>query len=272
MSSKYTYEHPFLEGNTLERTFKKIEDEYSPLIRDVVSVLDNGDVKKVKALIEGVMPIIMLFYYRSGASLYEFSDNHDFGKESAINSMLNRIANKRYLDKLASTIINDYSFVVLKSSEKKLALSDQYISTASLNCKGKIANFSNRTIGFSNCLIMIPISAKYYIAYYHGNFSLSKPVIADTIYDLSAIDTLNINKVILRNSYNKCIAMHKEDLEEIEPFRSTTCGTTGTIMQYDDGSFHSYTLKKEASRSLRHRRKLPFSAGRPSSLQALQDH
>lgn len=247
-----------------------------------VSILATGNLCSVtmyhlfsitSAFINIMNPIRTLKFDRhSGASLYEFSDNHDFGKESAINSMLNRIANKRHLDKLASTIINDYSFVVLKSSEKKLALSDQYISTASLNCKGKIANFSNRTIGFSNCLIMIPISAKYYIAYYHGNFSLSKPVIADTIYDLSAIDTLNINKVILRNSYNKCIAMHKEDLEEIEPFRSTICGTTGTIMQYDDGSFHSYTLKKEASRSLRHRRKLPFSAGRPSSLQALQDH
>lgn len=245
MSSKYTYEHPFLEGNTLEKAFKNIEDEYSPLIRDVVSALDNSDVEKAKALIESAMPLVMLFYYRSGASLYEFSDNNDFSKESVINRMLSRIADRRHLDKLASTIINDYSFIVLKSSEEKLALSDQYISTASLNCKGKIANFSNRTIGFSNCLIMIPISAKYYIVYFHGDFSLSKPVVPNTIYELNPVDTLSINKVIVRNSYNKCIAMHQEELEEIQKFRSTTCGTTGTIMQYDDGSFRSYTLKKE---------------------------
>lgn len=245
MSSKYTYEHPFLEGNRLEKAFKNIEDEYSPLIRDVVSALDNSDIEKAKALIESAMPLVMLFYYRSGASLYEFSDNHDFGQESVINRMLDRIADRRHLDKLAATIINDYSFIVLKSSEEKLALSDQYISTASLNCKGKIANFSNRTIGFSNSLIMIPISAKYYIVYFHGDFSLSKPVVPNTIYELTPADTLSINKAIIRNSYNKCIAMHKEELEDIQKFRSTTCGTTGTIMQYNDGFFRSYTLKKE---------------------------
>ena len=245
MSSKYTYEHPFLEGNTLERAFKKIEDEYSPLVRDIAVALDKDDVPMAKALIESAMPLVMLFYYRSGASLYEFSDNNDFGKESVLNRMLSRITDRRHLDKLAATIINDYSFCVLKSSEGKLALSDQYISTASLNCKGKIANFSNRTIGFSNCLIMIPISAKYYIVYFHGDLSLSRPVIANAIYELTPADTLSINKVIVRNSYNKCIAMHKEELEEVQHFRSTTCGTTGTIMKYDDGSYKSYTLKKE---------------------------
>lgn len=212
MSSKYTYEHPLLAGNTLEKAFKTVEDEYIPLVKDIVAALENNDIKTAKTIVKAILPLVLLFYYRSGATLLEFSDHNNFDKESVLNNMLKRILDRKYLDRLAATIINDYTFVALKSAEERLILSDQYVSTASLNCKGKIANFSNRTIGFSNCMILVPLSAKYYILFYNGSFSMNKPVIADTIYDLDATDLQSINKVILRNSYNKCLAMHKECL------------------------------------------------------------
>lgn len=245
MSSKYTYEHPLLEGNTLEKAFKTVEDEYIPMVKDIVATLDNGDITAAKALVEAALPLVLLFYYRSGAALCEFSDHNDFGRESVINNMLKRILDRRYLHKLASTIIHDYSFFVIRSSDEKLALSDQYVSTASLNCKGKIANFSNRTIGFSNCLILIPLSAKYYVVYYNGSLSLSKPIPLDTIYELEVADIFAINRVIVQNSYNKCIAMHKEELAEVQDFKTTVCGPVGTIMKYQDGTYKSYTVKKE---------------------------
>lgn len=245
MSDTYTYEHPFLPGNALENAFKTIEDKYIPQMTGVVNILDSEDVVTARKRVEELLEYILLFYYRSGAVLYEFSDNNEFEKAEVIENLLKRIMDLTYLNRLARTIINDYKFVVVKSSESKLLLSDQYVSTASLNCKGKIANYANRTIGFSNCLIMIPLSAKYYIAYYNGSFPLSKVIDSNKIYELTESDLLNLNKVIIRNSYRKCIAMHQDELETVKGYKSTTYGPTGTIMKYSDGSFHSYTVKKE---------------------------
>lgn len=245
MSSKYTYEHPLLAGNTLEKAFKTVEDEYIPLVKEVVAALENNDINTAKTIVKSILPLVLLFYYRSGATLLEFSDHNNFDKESVLNNMLKRILDRKYLDRLAATIINDYAFVALKSVEERFILSDQYVSTASLNCKGKIANFSNRTIGFSNCMILVPLSAKYYILFYNGSLSMNNPVIADTIYDLDATDLQSINKVILRNSYNKCLAMHKEELEAIKDFKAKTYGPSGTIMKYENGTMKSYTVKKE---------------------------
>lgn len=245
MSDTYTYEHPFLPGNALENAFKTIEDKYIPQMTGIVNMLDSEDVLTAKKRIEELLEYILLFYYRSGAVLYEFSDNNEFEKAEVIENLLKRITDLTYLNRLARTIINDYKFVVVKSSESKLLLSDQYVSTASLNCKGKIANYANRTIGFSNCLIMIPLSAKYYIVYYNGSFPLSKAIDSNKIYELTEMDLFNLNKVIIRNSYRKCVAMHQDELETVKEYKSATYGPTGTIMKYSDGSFHSYTVKKE---------------------------
>ena len=245
MSDKYTYEHPFLSGNALENAFKKLEDEYIPKMTSIIDVLDGGDVASAKKQIEDLLENILLFYYRSGAILYEFSDNNEFEKTEVIESLLERITDLRYLNRLAQTIINDYKFVVVRSSESKLLLSDQYVSTASLNCKGKIANYSNRTIGFSDCLIMIPLSAMYYVLYYNGSLPLSKIINSNKVYELTRKDLLGLNKVIFRNSYRKCISMHQNELETVKEYKSKTYGTSGTIMSYGDGSFRSYTVKKE---------------------------
>lgn len=245
MSSKYTYEHPLLAGNTLEKAFKTVEDEYIPLVKEIVEALEKNDIRSAKNLVERVLPLVLLFYYRSGATLFEFSDNNDFSKEDVINNMLKRILDRRYLDKLASTIRNDYTFFVIRSSDENLILSDQYLSTASLNCKGKIANFANRAIGFADCLILIPLSSKYYICYYNGHLELAHPVLDDMVYDVLGADLIAFNKVIVRNSYNKCIAMHKEELEDVREYKSKSCSTSGTIMKFEDGTYRSYTVKKE---------------------------
>ncbi len=245
MSDKLTYEHPFLPGNTLENTFKKIEDKYIPRIKSIVDLLENGKIDVARKEIETLLEYILLFYYRSGAILYEFSDNNEFDKPSVIENMLKRISDARYLTRLANTIISDYTFVVLKSENGEFLLSDQYVSTASLNCKGMITNFSNRTIGFADCLILIPLSSKYYVAYYNGSFPLSKPINSDKIYELTKLDLLNLNKVIIRNSYRKCIAMHRDELESVKEYKSSICGTVGTIIKYSNGSYRSYTIKKE---------------------------
>lgn len=245
MSDKYTYEHPFLEGNALENAFKGLEDVYIPKIKEIIGMLDNNCIEEAKTTIESIMKYILLFYYRSGAILCEFSDHEEFSKTEIINNMLQRIGNTRYLEKLAATIICDYHFLIVKSPGAEFALSDQYVSTASLNCKGMITNCSNRTIGFSECIILIPLSAQYYAVYYNGNFSLRQPIKNDAINILADEDVIALNRMIVRNSYNKCIAMHQRTLESVKSYKSTIAGPAGIIVKQKNGSFKSYTIKKE---------------------------
>ncbi len=54
-----------------------------------------------------------------------------------------------------------------------------------------------------------------------------------------------MKKVIVRNSYRKCIAMHQDDLEKIKPFKSKISSPRGIIMKYADGIYHSCMTKKE---------------------------
>ena len=245
MSDKYTYEHPFLEGNALENTFKGLEDVYIPRIKEILELLENNRVADAKVIIESIMKYVLLFYYRSGAILYEFSDGNDFSKEYVIDSMLGRVGDSRYLERLSATVIKDYNFLVVKAPNAELALSDQYVSTASLNCKGMITKYSNRTIGFSECLILIPLSAKYYAVYYNGGFTLSNLIHNDEIYLLDSEDVIMINKVIVRNSYRKCVAMHQNELEQVKDYKSKIVGPSGIIVKIDNGSYQSCTIKKE---------------------------
>lgn len=142
-------------------------------------------------------------------------------------------------------VINDYNFIVVQSLGEELVLSDQYVSTASLNCKGMISNLSNRTIGFSETLILIPLSAKYYAIYYNGNFTLSKSLRSGEIYLLEPQDIISLNKVIVRNSYKKCVAMHQEELENVKQYKSKVVSPSGIIIKNRDGSYKSFTIKKE---------------------------
>lgn len=245
MSDKYTYEHPFLEGNALENAFKGIEDIYIPRIKEIIEELDENSFAKAQADIESILKYILLFYYRSGAVLHEFSDNNEFTKKEVINSMLKRVGDSSYLEKLASMVINDYNFIVVQSLGEELVLSDQYVSTASLNCKGMISNLSNRTIGFSETLILIPLSAKYYAIYYNGNFTLSKSLRSGEIYLLEPQDIISLNKVIVRNSYKKCVAMHQEELQNVKQYKSKVVSPSGIIIKNRDGSYKSFTIKKE---------------------------
>lgn len=245
MSEKYTYEHPLLKVNALEDAFGQLERKYIPVMAVIVEMLDSGDIRSAKKTIEHILKYALLFYYRSGAILFELRNNGDHTKAEIVERILKLVYDDPYLDHLAKTIINDYSFMILKSPDDELALSDQYISTASLNCKGKIFNYSNRTIGFSDCLILLPLSARYYVAYYNGAFELGNACAPDDIYFLKSDDVIRINKVIIKNSYRKCIAMRPEILESIKLFRSSMCGPIGTIVKHKNGLYSTHILKKE---------------------------
>ena len=60
MSGKYTYEHPLLPDNKLENEFKRIEDVYIPIIRQIIDLLDNNEIEKAKIII---YKILLLFVF-----------------------------------------------------------------------------------------------------------------------------------------------------------------------------------------------------------------
>lgn len=245
MSGKKIYEHSALPENTLEKFFKSIEVDYIPAIKSIVALLDSNCIEDAKKAIKILLKFFLLFYYRSGAVLYELGYHNNMMQEQIVIKMLERISNFSYLNRLSKAIISDYKMVIVKNNKNGFWLSDQYISTASLDCKGKIANLSNRTIGFINTLVMLPISSKYYALFYNGRLSLNRLLHEKGIIEIDDEDLLLLNRVILRNSYRKCIAMHEGDLRDASKYKSTCDDPTNVLIRHSNESFSEFEIKKE---------------------------
>lgn len=216
MCEAFTYEHDKLPVNTIEKYLSRIEGEVATQIKKLIQAIeeikkDKGDISAVKVITEETLHDFLLFYYRSGALLTEFSS---FKKEERIPLMSEKILNHEYLDKLAGVIKDFYSFAIIESADDFL-ISDQFVSTSALRIKTQFFDLSNRHIGLNETLILIPISARYYIAYWNTkrDFFLK----ADTINVLSDEKIREINNAIINNSYVKCAGMKRERVEEALP-------------------------------------------------------
>lgn len=214
MMESYVYEHPKLETNLVEKWFQKIEDYMGPAIREIILLINNCEgsqgVSLVRERICHYLSSILVFYYRSGALLYEYSKGgiNDYDK---ILLMSQKIMNSRYIRQLRDTIVSHYDFTILKSENDGFIMSDQYVSTAALSIKNRFFRISNRHIGLRDTIILIPISSKYYVAWFTGN--APSYFTNNTIVTLSELETNQINSVIAQNSYVKCIARTRESLE-----------------------------------------------------------
>jgi uncharacterized protein YchJ len=243
MSQRDTYEHPNLEINYLEKEFGKIETYLAPAIREILSILESDfvNIDNIKNQVESNMKEFLIFYYRSGALLKEFSfDGLD--ESDKIHLMLEKIMNSKYLIELSDTIKSYYDFAVIKNEENNFILSDQYVSTSSLSIKGQYTNTSNRHIGLKDVLILIPLSSKYYVVYSNGktpNF-----IESNKVNTLTQEETNEINKTIINNSYVKCIGMNKTPLEQsLTSYNYQS--PTRSIMAYKSGVKTASLNKKE---------------------------
>ena len=80
----------------------------------------------------------MLFYYRSGAVLAEFSygiNDSEAKKRLRVRRLLEVITTRSYLKKLANSIRKGYQFSLLYSAMSQFVISDQYIATVALAYK-----------------------------------------------------------------------------------------------------------------------------------------
>lgn len=214
MSARFIYEDDNLKTNTVENFFGKIETEVVPLVKALIETVEKykkGEASflEIKNLIEDLLPTFIVFYYRSGALLTEFSS---LGSKDKIPLLSKKILNKPYIQLLAETVKRCYKFAIIESDADFL-MSDQFLSTAGLKIKSNFTNVSNRHIGMRETLILIPISSKYYAVYWHSDdrFFLKE----DSVNTLSGDDLKLVNQVIINNSYIKCISGKEGNLKAV---------------------------------------------------------
>lgn len=246
MAERFTYEHSLIEVNILEKFFSRIESYIGPAFTRIINALEKNDgsikeFKLVKSLIDKYMREYLIFYYRSGALLHEFA--HEQKKpEDRVLLLIRKLVSSDYIRRLSETVVNNYSFCLLKSNEGNFILSDQFISTAALGIKNRFANVSNRQIGLKQVIILVPISKHYYFAYFQGRSPIY--IRENKIITLNAKQLNEVNKVIINNSYIKSAAYNKDSLDtslsEFE-FRSPTTFVAG----YKSGATHGSVVKKE---------------------------
>lgn len=248
MSQNYIYEHPALEVNSLEKFFSKIEDRLISWLDNLLIVLEGeykngGDCIKYIFEIKKMMPMFLMFYFRSGALLYEYSFSSQNPKLDRVERMIFNIFDDKYIRGLCKTINDFYETAILVDEKERFLISDQYLSTVALKYKNKFSNASNRQIGMRDTMILLPLSAKYYVVFYHGR----KPdFIVRNVFNVVDRDMVNkVNSIIFQNSYVKCAGKTQEALESVKGDEITSFGPTKCIMQYKGGMIKDFIIKKE---------------------------
>lgn len=246
MSERFTYEHPALEENELEKFFQTIEDEYAPAIIETIRLielleLENGSIQAIKDYYQSFLTTAIIYYYRSGALLHEFSFETK-KREDRISMLMDKLRRAKYITQLAQTISKFYQFAIIKSTESHFLISDQYISTVALRIKSRFADISNRHMGLKDVMILIPISSSYYLVYYDGQPPYY--IYPNKVNILTPDEVLDVNKIIINNSYIKCVGREKSAVDCAAPFYTWNSPST-VIVGYNSGQHSGSTLKKE---------------------------
>ena len=248
MSQNYLYEHPKLETNYIEDGFAKFESIIFPIIDELIEKMEsnyeNGkSITEYVETIKRIIPFALLFYFRSGALLKEYSMDANEPKIIRVERMLQNILNLEYILGLTGTIWNAYECGIIVDEKERFLLSDQYVSTVALKFKNRFSNASNRQIGMIETMILIPLSSRFYIAFFSGN----KPdyIKKDQFSVLNDEEVENINDVIYQNSYVKCVGKYEDELHRVKDISVESTDPTKCIMQYSDGTIQDRILKRE---------------------------
>jgi hypothetical protein len=242
MSESYIYEHPSLTKNIIENTFASIESSFSLGIEEVIKNIENtkngsSNIKEVRKKLELFIEQILVFYYRSRALLEEF-DFESNKKEDKIFEMLNKIFDIKYIRDLGNVLKKHYNFCIIENLSDSFLISDQYISTVALKIKNRFSNISNRNIGLKDTMVLIPLTNKYYAVYYEGE----KPEFINKfrIITLNNEQIIKINSLIINNSYIKCAAKDKSQIEDV-----MTNYKYKSPLMYNIGGKYGFVIKKE---------------------------
>lgn len=248
MSQNYVYEHPKIERNTVEDIFACFESKAFPIIDSLIVEVEKlykteKNIIQIKEKIREIIPYVLLFYFRSGALLKEYSMYSDNPKEVRVERMLLNIMDVNYIRGLRNTICNCYKCAIIYDEDERFLLSDQYISTVALKYKNRFSNASNRQIGMKDTMLLIPLSSKFYIVFYEGNSPTF--IKEDAFIKLKEKEVQEINDVIYQNSYVKCVAKNEIELDRVKNVHVESSGPSKCIMKYNNGSVQNRIIKRE---------------------------
>ena len=214
MCENYTYEHDQLPVNTVEKFFSRIEGITSPAVEDLIGQIaeikdGEKEIAEFKSSLSEILGYLLIFYYRSGALLTEFSS---FKKTEKVPLLSEKILNEDYISSLAQLILDFYSFAIIESDDDFL-LSDQFISTSAFKAKAQFFEVSNRHMGLNEIIILIPLSSSYYAIFWDTKTAFF--VEPNKINVLNENQVKQINASIINNSYTKCVAKKIESIEAV---------------------------------------------------------
>lgn len=240
-----SYETKYLPDNLLEDFFASAIDgktaDYSKTI--IQNIKDNVEFKIIKDNIYEALYYYVVAYYKSLCSLIRFgSDLSTLKNDEAMIKLLQRIFNKNYIIELITTMIEGYDLCIIKSPNNNFYLGDQFITTASLDFKGQYINLSNREIGMSNIIILIPLNTSYYIVLFNGDVSEFN-FETDKIIEVSSKLEKKINDWIILNSEKKFVSNEPVILENNN--YNTYKSDITTLLGYNNGKQEMYKIKKE---------------------------
>lgn len=248
MSQNCVYEHPLLKKNFLEKSFKDIEDIVFPILDKLIEDINTtrkNDYQYVFETIRNMLPFLIVFYFRSGALLneYTFDSDKEHVKLDRVERLLTNIVDKQYIYGLSKTIINCYDVAVIVDDKERFVISDQYLSTVALKYKCLFANASNRQIGMKETMLLLPLSAKYYVVFFSGN--VPKYIEKNTFNYLDDSALQEINDIIYQNSYVKCAAYNEAEIYRLKEKDFPYSSPSKTIMKYDNGNITDRIIKRE---------------------------
>lgn len=250
MCQNNIYEHMLLEKNGVENFFAtEIDSALSEYHKDVCEILDAGSQEafdKVYNLTLKQCPHILISFYRSGALLEEYNTAYEFEQGKIIVAVLSAISGN-YIDKLSKTLQEGYKFSILVSDDLPFIIGDQYLSTIALKIKSNFFNVSNRNIGIKDTMLILPISKKYCVIFYHGE-NVPEFVHPNKICNITNNELLSINTAIKRSSYKKIAGSNMDMISTIveNDTHKESVSPTTFIAGYPDGNHRGYVNKKEA--------------------------
>lgn len=248
MEQNYVYEHPAFETNALEKKFGEIESVIFPRTDKIIADLEQvykTEKNAVKYIneIKKMMPLLLIFYFRSGALLYEYEFSSDKQKLDRVERLIANIFSSRYINALSQTVCNCYEAAIIVDETEQFLISDQYMSTVALKYKNRFSNASNRQMGMKETMILLPLSAKFYVVFYNGHNP--SYIIKDKISILSLEEVQKINDAVIRNCYVECVGKYKQELERVKEDEIISFGPSKCLMRYSDGTLKDHIIKRE---------------------------
>lgn len=240
-----SYEFPLFDDNYLENLFAtSIDEDSSKLIKELKELLNNNNYIDAKNRIFKCIRMFLINYYKSVTSLIHMSKDMSKKDQGSIARMINTIFNIPYIDRISEILLTGYDFAIIKSCNEDFVLCDQFIATCSLKFIGRFINLSNREIGLKNTVVLIPISKNYYAMFINGQLPDSFDVVLDCINELSESQTQIINNIVFNNSYEKCISLNENEINQLEK-KNSTFGDSMAIAKFNSGNSATFKIKQE---------------------------